>query len=345
MIHLHELEIAFPSAGGELEPVVRGVSLELGEGERLGLVGESGSGKSLTALACLGLVPEPGRITGGRVEFDGLDLAAAPAARLRALRGGAIGLVFQEAAGALNPVYTVGFQLVETICAHRSMPRQAARQLAVDLFAEVALDEPEAVYRAYPHELSGGQAQRVMLALALAGNPRFLVADEPTSDLDPITRSEVLAVIDRLSAEHGLGLLLISHDIQSVRGAVGRLAVMYAGWIVEEGPAAEVFGAPLHPYTRELLAAVPGRRAPRLEPGLPPAAARAGRESGAGPRAQPQAAPARPAASGCPHEPRCPIARAECRETAPELLEIAPRRRLRCPVVAAGEAEVEHDRA
>jgi oligopeptide/dipeptide ABC transporter ATP-binding protein len=341
MIRLHELAIAFPGAGGGLEPVVRGVSLELGEGERLGLVGESGSGKSLTALACLGLVPEPGRLVGGRVEVDGLDLAAAPAARLRALRGGEIGLVFQEAAGALNPVYTVGFQLVETIRCHRSSPRLSARQLALDLLAEVALDEPQAVSRAYPHELSGGQAQRVMLALALAGAPHFLIADEPTSELDPITRAEILALIDRLCGEHGLGLLLISHDLASVRGAVERLAVMYAGRIVEEGPAAEVFGAPMHPFTRELLAAVPGRRAPGLKPGLPPAAARAGRESDAGPRAQPQAAPARPAGRGCPYQPRCSIARAECRETAPELIEIAPGRRLRCPVAAAGGAEAE----
>ncbi|HSO22829.1 MAG TPA: oligopeptide/dipeptide ABC transporter ATP-binding protein, partial [Chondromyces sp.] len=164
-------------------------------------------------------------------------------------------------------------------------------------------------------------------------------------ELDPITRSEVLALIDRLSADHGLGLLLISHDLASVRGAVGRLAVMYAGRIIEEGPAAEVFGAPLHPYTRELLAAVPGSRARGLELGVPPAAAPVGRESDAGPRAQPQAAPARPADSGCPYQPRCPLARSECRETAPELLEIAPGRRVRCPVVAAGEVEAEHDRA
>jgi oligopeptide/dipeptide ABC transporter ATP-binding protein len=314
MIRLHELEIAFPRPGGALEPVVRGVSLELGEGERLGLVGESGSGKSLTALACLGLVPEPGRITGGRVEVDGLDLAAAPAARLRALRGGEIGLVFQEAAGALNPVYTVGFQLVETIRLHRSLPRLSARQLALDLLAEVALDEPQGASRAYPHELSGGQAQRVMLALALAGAPRFLIADEPTSELDPITRTEVLALIERLTGERGLGLLLISHDLASVRGAVQRLVVMYAGRIVEEGSAAEVFASPLHPYTRELLAAVPGRRATGVKPGPPPAAAR-------------------PAAIGCPYRPRCVSARQECRVAAPELLEIARGRRLRCPVV------------
>lgn len=322
MIRLHELAIAFPNANGELAQVLRGVSLELREGERLGLVGESGSGKSLTALACLGLVPEPGCIVSGTVEVDGLDLASTPARRLRALRGGEIGLVFQEAAGALNPVYSVGFQLCETIRVHRSMPRRPARQLAIELLAEVAIDEPEAVFRAYPHELSGGQSQRAMLALALAGAPRFLIADEPTSELDPITRAEVLALIERLTGEHGLGLLLISHDLASVRGAVQRLAVMYAGRIVEEGSAAEVFASPLHPYTRELLAALPGRNAPGVKPGLPPAAAR-------------------PAAIGCPYRPRCVSARQECRETAPELLEIAPGRRLRCPVAADRDSGVD----
>jgi oligopeptide/dipeptide ABC transporter ATP-binding protein len=225
------------------------------------------------------------------------------------------------------------------------LPRRQAKKHALDLLAEVALGEPQAVFRAYPHELSGGQAQRVMLALALAGAPRFLIADEPTSELDPITRAEVLALIDRLSGEHGLGLLLISHDLQSVRGAVERLAVMYAGRIVEEGPAAEVFGAPLHPSTRELLAAVPGRRTPDARPGPQAAVAHAEHRLEANSPARLPAAPARPAPSGCPYHPRCPIARAQCSEAVPVLIEVAPGRRVRCPVVAAGEAEVEHDRA
>jgi oligopeptide/dipeptide ABC transporter ATP-binding protein len=317
MIRLRDLAIAFPSPHGEPAQAVRGVSIEIGDGDRVGLVGESGSGKSLTALACVGLVPEPGRVVGGTVEIDGLDVADAPVTRLREVRGGEIGVVFQEAAGALNPVYTVGFQLAETVRAHRPVERRRARELAMEMLQEVAIEEPDQVFRSYPHELSGGQAQRVMLATALAGGPRTLIADEPTSELDPITRMEVLELIGRLTREHGLGLLLISHDLEVVRGAVDRVIVMYGGRIVEEGPTAEVFAEPLHPYTRGLLASIPGWNG-----------------SGGGNCPHPVRPFARPAESGCPFEPRCGIARSQCRETVPALLEVAAGRRVRCPVAA-----------
>jgi oligopeptide/dipeptide ABC transporter ATP-binding protein len=316
MIELRDLSVAFPAPSGGFRHVLHGISLGIRESERMGLVGESGSGKSLTAMACLGLVPEPGRIVGGSVAIDGDDLRDASPATLRAIRGRRIGLVLQEAAGAFNPVYTVGFQIREAVRVHRGTDRRRGREIALDLLQTAALEEPEAVFDAYPHELSGGQAQRAMLALALAGSPRFLIADEPTSELDVVTRSEVLELVTRLSAKEGLGLLLISHDLAAVRGSVQRLAVMYAGRIVEDGPADRLFARPLHPYTQDLLAAAEGRTDRDATPAAPLPV---------------------PAASGCPFAPRCQLARRECREVEPGLVVVGPQRRLRCPVVG-GEA-------
>ncbi len=255
MIRIRNLSLAFPASRGGHTAALRGVSLEIAAGERVALVGESGSGKSLLALACLGLFPEHGRVVEGSIELDGADAATAPAATLRAWRGGIAGLAFQEAAGALSPVYTIGFQLAEAVRAHRPLSRRQARERALELLAEVAIEEPEAVLRAYPHELSGGQAQRAMLAVALAAGPRLLIADEPTSELDPITRAEVLGLVGRLCRERGLSLLLVSHDLAVVRGLAERVVVLHAGQVIDEGPTEALFSAPTHPITRELLAA------------------------------------------------------------------------------------------
>jgi ABC-type dipeptide/oligopeptide/nickel transport system ATPase component len=260
-IELEELRVGFPTSGDRWKDAVDGVTLTVGAGERVGVVGESGSGKSLTALACLGLVPEPGRVTGGSVSVAGANLASMSGADLRRLRGGEIGIILQEAVEALNPVYTVGFQVTEAVAVHRDLGHREASREALSLLAEAALEAPTEIARAYPHELSGGQAQRVMLALALAGRPRILIADEPTSALDLLTQAQVIELLDNLVDEGGMGLLLISHDLVVVRGVVDRVAVMYKGRIVEEGPTDAVFSSPRHPHTRTLLASAPGRTA------------------------------------------------------------------------------------
>jgi ABC-type dipeptide/oligopeptide/nickel transport system ATPase component len=258
-IVIEDLRIGFPTSEGGFENAVDGVTLAIGAGDRVGLVGESGSGKSLTALACLGLIPEPGRVTGGSISVSGIDISAMSTADLGRLRGREIGIILQEAAEALNPVYTVGFQVAEAVAVHRHLRNREAQRATLSLLSDAALEAPEKIARAYPHELSGGQAQRVMLALALAGRPRILIADEPTSALDLLTQAEVIELLDRLIDESGMGLLLISHDLVVVEGVVDRVAVMFEGRIVEEGSTEAVFSSPRHPYTRLLLASAPGR--------------------------------------------------------------------------------------
>jgi ABC-type dipeptide/oligopeptide/nickel transport system ATPase component len=261
LIHLEGLAVGFPASDGAWRHAVDGVTLTIGAGERVGLVGESGSGKSLTALACLGLVPEPGRLTGGSVFVNGAEVSSMTGDDLSRLRGREIGIILQEAAEALNPVYTVGFQVTEAVAVHRDIRHSEARLEAFSLLADAALEAPEEIARAYPHELSGGQAQRVMLALALAGRPRILIADEPTSALDLLTQVQVIELLDRLVDKGGMGLLLISHDLVVIEGVVDRVAVMNRGRIVEEGPIDAVFSSPSHPYTRMLLASAPGPKA------------------------------------------------------------------------------------
>ena len=261
LIRLEWLTVGFPTPDGGWRHAVDGVTLAIDAGERVGLVGESGSGKSVTALACLGLVPEPGRVTGGSVSVAGINIAMMSAGGLNRLRGREIGIILQEAAEALNPVYTVGFQVTEAVAVHRDLRHREAHREALSLLSVAALEAPEEIARAYPHELSGGQAQRVMLALALAGKPRILIADEPTSALDLLTQAQVIELLDRLVDDGGMGLLLISHDLVVVEGVVDRVAVMHDGRIVEEGPTDAVFSSPRHPYTRMLLASAPRRRA------------------------------------------------------------------------------------
>jgi len=250
LLEVAGLEVSFPDGAGGRRKAVDGVSFAVDAGERVGLVGASGSGKSLTALAILGLTPEPGAISAGRVTVDGVE-----ASGIRGYRGGVVGLVLQEAGSALNPVYSIGFQLVETIEAHAIAHGAAARRRALELLAEVALDDPGPIFTAYPHQLSGGQAQRALIALALAGEPRVLVADEPTTALDVVTQAQILELMVRITDGRRLGLLLVSHDLAVVGRLVHRVMVMDAGRIVEEGPTEDVLRQPRHPVTRSLVAA------------------------------------------------------------------------------------------
>jgi ABC-type dipeptide/oligopeptide/nickel transport system ATPase component len=256
LLEVDGLRVDLPDGRGGWNTVVDGVSFGIDRGERVGLVGSSGCGKSVTALAILGLVPGAGKIRGGTVSVNGRRAEEVPD-----LRGGVIGLVMQEGASALNPVFSVGFQLVEAIRAHRTAGRAEARRHAVGLLAEVALDEPERVVEAYPHQLSGGQAQRVCVALALAGEPEVLVADEPTTALDVVTQARVLDLVERITRERALGLLLVSHDLAVVSNQVDRVLVMDAGRIVEEGPTSLVLGSPGHPRTKQLVTAARNRQA------------------------------------------------------------------------------------
>ncbi|KAB2959030.1 MAG: ABC transporter ATP-binding protein [Thermoanaerobaculia bacterium] len=321
LLEIRDLVVAFPGGDGVEVPVVRGLSLEVARGEIVGLVGESGSGKSVTSLAVLGLVPPPGRIASGSIRLDGRELVGLPESELRRLRGRRVGLVFQEPAAALNPVLTVGHQLVEAIRAHRRIRAADARRRAAELLARLALPEPERRLRDYPHQLSGGQRQRVLLAIALAAGPDLLIADEPTTALDVTVQAQALELLAELRRDLGLSVLLITHDLAVVAGSCDRGAVVYAGRVVEEGSVRDLFGAPLHPYSRGLLASVPrlGHPAARGElPSIP------------GQVPSPASLP-----PGCPFHPRCTERLPECSAQDPSRREVAPGRAARC--VRVGE--------
>jgi oligopeptide/dipeptide ABC transporter ATP-binding protein len=310
ILELAGVSVGFPTEAGRWRTVVDRVSLGIRSGDRFGLVGESGAGKSLTALAAIGLVPEPGAILCGSVRVAGTDLGTASSAELRRLRGGVVGVVFQEAASLLNPVFSVGYQVAETVRCHRPMTSREARAEALRLLGEAGLEGAGALYRAYPHQLSGGQVQRVMVALALAGRPQLLIADEPTTALDVVAQARILALIRRICDQQRLALLLISHDLALVQGFVDRVLVMFAGEVVEEAPVRALFRDPLHPYTRSLLMSA----RPQGTDGGP---ARPGRE-------WPE--------DGCRYVPRCSLAEPECSVRRPPLEQLERHRSLRCPV-------------
>ena len=263
LLDVAELRVGFPATIGWTHPV-DGVSLRVGRGETLALVGASGSGKSLTALAIMGLLPRPGRILSGSIRFDGENLATAPERRLREVRGRSIGMVFQDPLASLNPVRTIGDQLVETIRAHLPMGAGEACREAARLLEAVGLPDAAARLHAWPHQLSGGQRQRALIAIALAGRPGLLIADEPTSALDVTIQAEILDLLGQLRRDQGLAMLLITHDLAVAATQADRVAVMQAGQIVETGAVHEVLHHPAHRYTAALLEAVP-----HLPRGLP----------------------------------------------------------------------------
>ncbi len=257
-VHLavEDLEIRFPTPRGELH-AVRGVSFEVRQGEMFGIVGESGCGKTATGRALMKLVPPPGRIARGRILYHGEDLAPKSESEMRELRGRRIGMVFQDPSQALNPLFTIGRQLERIMRRHRIAAGAAARERAQDLLHELGLPHPAGILRSYPHQLSGGMQQRVMLATALCAEPDLLIADEPTAALDVTIQSQILDLLLALREERALTILLISHDLGLVAETCERVAVFYLGRIVEESTASDIFAHPRHPYTRGLLSALP----------------------------------------------------------------------------------------
>jgi peptide/nickel transport system ATP-binding protein len=253
LLSVENLRVTYPTRQGPAE-VVRGVSFNLGR-ERLGIVGESGSGKSQTGRAILGLTPKPGVAIADRLEFDGIDLRQADARQWRSLRGRRMSMVMQDPKFSLNPVMPVGKQLMETLRTHGT-PRSEAKKRALEMLEAVQIRDPERVFRAYPHELSGGMGQRAMIAMMLVSAPDLLIADEPTSALDVTIQIEVLRILDKLVAERGMGLIFISHDLRLVSSFCDRVLVMYAGQVVEELRAADLHNA-RHPYTQGLLNCLP----------------------------------------------------------------------------------------
>lgn len=315
LLEVEDLSVAFPGAQG-LVPVVRNVSFHVDRGEMVGLLGESGSGKSLTALSLLRLVPSPGRIVSGRVRFDGEDVNALSNAGLRRIRGGRIGFVFQEPMTALNPVFKVGFQIMEAIRAHGRISKRRARVKARELLERVAIPDAEGRLDDYPHQLSGGQRQRVMIAMALAADPDLLVADEPTTALDVTIQAQILELLDRLRRELDLAVLLITHDLAVVAETCDRAVVLYAGEVVEEATTADLFRSPAHPYTRGLLGAVPRLGRPAVRGELPTIPGRVPEPSRLPP--------------GCPFHPRCSEVLDACPRYVPELLPVAEGHTARC---------------
>ena len=314
ILAIESLRVLFPGATGEI-PVVDDVSLTIAHGEIVCLVGESGSGKSLTALSVLRLIPSPGRIGAGtRIRFANEELLALDHEALRAIRGRQVGMVFQEPSAALNPVLRIGTQLVDAIRAHVRCTHSEAWKRAVDALASVGIADPETRARQYPHELSGGMRQRVVLAMALVHAPPLLIADEPTTALDVTVQAQILDLLRRAVAERDMALLLITHDLGVVAEMATRVLVMYAGRLVEEAPAETIFTQPAHPYTQALLAAVPS---------LATAGERLVTIAGQVP------APGS-VVRGCAFRARCPHAIAMCESEAPPLVQLGSAHRVRC---------------
>jgi oligopeptide/dipeptide ABC transporter ATP-binding protein len=309
LLSVRNLSVEIP---GGLEPVT-GVGLSVARGEVLGVVGESGSGKSLTLKAVAGLLPRGVSISAGEIEVDGLDVVHASAKEARRLRGGIVGMVFQEPMTALNPTMRIGRQIAEAVRAHGKASKGEAKTRSIELLGEMGFRDPKGSADLFPHELSGGMRQRVVIAIALAGDPSLLLCDEPTTALDATVTMRVLDLIVGLAAERNIGVVLVSHDLGVASRVCDRLVVMYGGRLVEEGPAAEVLTRPRHPYTFALLRAVPTRETSidDLEaiPGAPPAVGEV--------------------TSGCPFVPRCAFAEVACEEEI-RLADVGPSRVSAC---------------
>ncbi len=302
VLEVFDLAVDFVTRHGALR-ALDGISFTIARGEIFGVVGESGAGKSLTGAAVIGLLDPPGRIVGGSIHLAGMRLDTLPPAAMRRMRGRRIGMIFQDPLTSLDPLQTVGDQLVETIRTHLRLGARAARDRAVALLEEVGIPAAARRLGAYPHEFSGGMRQRVVIALALAGEPELVIADEPTTALDVSVQAQVVGLLTRLCRDHGVAVMLITHDMGVIAEAADRVAVLYAGRVAEIGPVAQIIGAPAHPYTQGLIGAIPS---------LTGTAPRLAQIAGAMPRLAQVPA-------GCAFAPRCPKAFARCVASRPPL--------------------------
>ena len=302
LLEVRDLCVEFPTRHGTLR-ALDGVSFDIAPGEILGVVGESGAGKSLTGAAIIGLLEPPGRVCGGQILLEGRRIDDLPGEAMRRIRGKQIGSIFQDPLTALNPLYTIGRQLTETLRTHLPLSAAQARERAIELLRQTGLPAPEARLAQYPHEFSGGQRQRVVIALALAGEPKLVVADEPTTALDVAVQAQIIRLLRGVTQAHGASVMLITHDMGVIAETCDRVAVMYAGRIVEIGPVREVIEHPAHPYTAGLMASVPSLR---------DAGSRLAQIEGALPRLDEMP-------SGCAFHPRCPKASQRCSDERPEL--------------------------
>jgi peptide/nickel transport system ATP-binding protein len=309
LLVVDRLRVEFPTRRGTLT-AVHDVSFEIGRGEVLGVVGESGAGKSLTGMAIIGLLEPPGRIAGGEIRLEGLRLDTLPYEQMRRIRGRRIGAIFQDPLTSLNPLYTIGAQLVETILTHLDVSPAQARSRAIALLSEVGIPAAESRFDHYPHQFSGGMRQRVVIALALCGEPRLIVADEPTTALDVSIQAQIITLLKRLARDHGTAVLLITHDMGVIAETADRVAVMYAGRIAEIGPVREVIHSPRHPYSVGLMGSIPKIRQ------------RAGEEGDARRQRLVQIEGSMPRLtaipSGCAFHPRCPKRFERCDRERPE---------------------------
>ena len=318
LLDVRDLSVSFDTPTGEVQ-AVRHVSFAIDRGETVALVGESGSGKSVTALSIVQLLPYPlARHPSGSIRFCGEELVGVPEATMRRVRGDRIAMIFQEPMTSLNPLHTIEKQVNEVLFVHKRLSRAAAHARTVELLHLVGLPEAERRLDAYPHQLSGGQRQRVMIAMALANEPDLLIADEPTTALDVTIQAQILDLLRRLQAERGMAVLLITHDLGVVAELCHRVAIIYAGRIVELAGVAEIFAKPLHPYTRGLLRCLPhpsrfGQPLSSIE-GAPP--------------------DLRQVDGGCRFAPRCPLAVESCRREQPPLVERTPGHHVACPIVS-----------
>ena len=315
LLQISGLQTHFFTSDG-VARAVDGVYLTLDEGETLCVVGESGCGKTVTALSVLRLIPDPpGRIVGGEIRFQGENLLTFSDREIRDVRGNDISMIFQEPMTSLNPVFTVGYQIVEAVTLHQGLGSREAWDKAVEMLDKVGIPDPAQRAREYPHQLSGGMRQRAMIAMALSCNPKILIADEPTTALDVTIQAQILELMRRLQEDFGTAIIMITHDLGIVAEMANRVAVMYAGVVVEEGSAEQIFTEPRHPYTQGLLESVPridAGRGGRLQeiPGVVPSLYRV--------------------PEGCKFEPRCPHAADRCRDREPALLPISDGHAARC---------------